>query len=224
MDNGAVEAVDLLAELPLKNTAIRSYKRRETIYEPGSELRICVVKEGWVITEIPAESRTVGIEILGAGGVFGVEALAGQYMTRAICASHIAQTYSWSVEALRQSQESNPTLSIGLMQAAISTLLYLQGRIQEFALMQVDQRLARFLIELAEKKAWAEENGVRWPRITQEMLARFVGSRREIVSCYLNAFRRSGYVSYRRRSPDIDILDPGGLVRSTGRKREKKSC
>ena len=61
-------------------------------------------------------------------------------------------------------------------------------------------RLARSLIRFSERLGTSEEDGsVRMVPFTHELLSQYVGTSREIVTHYMNQFRRQGYLRYSRK-------------------------
>lgn len=196
--------VDLLEQLPFRQGVGREYRKDQVIYAPDSkeDLRIHLVQEGRVITKsLTTTGETVGLEILEVEEVFGLEAMVGSYTTLARCAEY-TRTLSWDIATLDQLQRAKPELAIALAQAAILHNIYFQRRIEELASMQTQERLATFLIEKARKVAGSvgEDGGITISPLTHETLSHFVGTSREIVTYYMNIFRRAGYLSFDRKS------------------------
>jgi CRP-like cAMP-binding protein len=64
----------------------------------------------------------------------------------------------------------------------------------------IARRLARSLIRFSDRLGTAEEDGsVRMTPFTHELLSQYVGTSREIVTHYMNQFRRQGYLKYSRK-------------------------
>jgi CRP-like cAMP-binding protein len=64
----------------------------------------------------------------------------------------------------------------------------------------IARRLARSLIRFSERLGVVEEDGsVRMTPFTHELLSQYVGTSREIVTHYMNHFRRQGYLKYSRK-------------------------
>jgi CRP-like cAMP-binding protein len=64
----------------------------------------------------------------------------------------------------------------------------------------IARRLARSLIRFSDRLGTAEEDGsVRMAPFTHELLSQYVGTSREIVTHYMNQFRRQGYLKYSRK-------------------------
>lgn len=196
--------VDLLEQLPFRQGAGREYRKDQVVYAPDSkeDLRIYVVQEGRVITKaLTITGDSVGLEMLEREEIFGLEALVGSYTTLARCAEY-TRTLSWDVGTIDQLQRTNPELAVALAQAAIHRSIYFQRRIEELASMQIQERLATLLIEKAKKSAGTigEDGGITLAPITHETLGHFIGTSREIVTHYMNLFRRAGYINFDRKS------------------------
>ena len=73
-------------------------------------------------------------------------------------------------------------------------------RIESFSVDTIARRLARSLIRFADRLGTAEEDGsVRMQPFTHDLLSQYVGTSREIVTHYMNQFRRQGYLRYSRK-------------------------
>jgi CRP-like cAMP-binding protein len=73
-------------------------------------------------------------------------------------------------------------------------------RIQSFSVDNIACRLARSLLHFSERLGTVEEDGsVRVTPFTHEFLAQYLGTSREIVTHYMNPFRRQGYLKYSRK-------------------------
>jgi len=64
----------------------------------------------------------------------------------------------------------------------------------------IGRRVARTLIRLADRMGMPESDGsVRMIPFTHEVLSQYVGTSREVVTLYMNRFRREGYLRYSRK-------------------------
>jgi CRP/FNR family cyclic AMP-dependent transcriptional regulator len=74
-------------------------------------------------------------------------------------------------------------------------------RIESFSVDNIERRLARTLIRFAERLGQdAEDGSVQMMPFTHELLSQYVGTSREIVTHYMNHFRRQGYLGYSRKA------------------------
>jgi CRP-like cAMP-binding protein len=82
-------------------------------------------------------------------------------------------------------------------------------RIEGFSAERASHRLARALLRLSERLGTPQEDGsMRIVSFTHELLSQYVGTTRELVTHYMNQFRRDGALRYSRR--DI-IMYPRAL-------------
>jgi CRP-like cAMP-binding protein len=73
------------------------------------------------------------------------------------------------------------------------------SRIESLAIDQISQRLAKVLLRLGEQFGEVSgATGVKVMPITHELLARYVGTSREIVTQHMSQLRRRGLVRYSR--------------------------
>jgi CRP/FNR family cyclic AMP-dependent transcriptional regulator len=92
-----------------------------------------------------------------------------------------------------------------LMQRLIQRNMAFGSRIESFAVDPIDRRLARCLIRFSERLGIRVEKGfVEMMPLTHELLAQYVGTSREIISHFMNIFRRREYLHYSRRSICLD--------------------
>ena len=74
------------------------------------------------------------------------------------------------------------------------------SRIESFSVDNIARRLARALIRFSERLGHQTEDGsVQMIPFTHELLSQYVGTSREIVTHYMNQFRRQGYLRYSRK-------------------------
>src|SRR6185295_10529338 len=85
--------------------------------------------------------------------------------------------------------------------------------LQDAAFLAIPGRLARVLVDLAERQGQSGPTGIELPlRLTQTDLAGLVSATRESVNKWLRTFERQGLLKYRRST--MIILDLEGLRRS----------
>jgi CRP/FNR family transcriptional regulator, cyclic AMP receptor protein len=100
---------------------------------------------------------------------------------------------------LRRLRE-DPEAAMDLAAALCEHLAQAQEGLRNLSFASVTERVARALLELADRLGSSEAGITRIEYyITQEELARMVGARREVVSGLLNRFRDEGLISYTRR-------------------------
>ena len=93
-----------------------------------------------------------------------------------------------------------PRLAVSLLQISAQRTVDFALRIESFSIDNVERRLARSLIHFSERLGTAEEDGsVRMMPFTHQLLAGHIGTSREIVTLYMNRFRKQGYLRYSRQ-------------------------
>jgi CRP-like cAMP-binding protein len=89
---------------------------------------------------------------------------------------------------------------VALLQILVQRTIDFTHRIESFSVDNIARRLARSLIRFSERLGVAEEDGsIRMVPFTHELLSQYVGTSREIVTHYMNQFRRQGYLRYSRK-------------------------
>jgi CRP-like cAMP-binding protein len=64
----------------------------------------------------------------------------------------------------------------------------------------IARRLARSLLRFSDRLGTLDADGsVRMSPFTHELLSQYVGTSREIVTHYMNQFRKKGYLRYSRK-------------------------
>ena len=116
---------------------------------------------------------------------------------------------AWPTAEIEEIIAKRPRLAIALLQLLAQRTLDFTHRIESFSVDTIERRLARSLIRFSERLGIPEKDGsVRMRPFTQELLSQYVGTTREIVTRYMNQFRRQGYLRYSRKGI---ILYPDAL-------------
>jgi len=192
---------DVLAHLPMSSTT--EYGKGQLIYsrDDFSQSLYLVVTGKVGISQIAADGSEVLLEIVRPDELFGESALL-DVARRPEEAKVIerATLMTWAISDLEDLVMKRPRLAVALLQILAQRNAELTGRIASFSIDTIERRLARSLIRFAERLGIQEEDGsIRMMPFTHDMLARYVGTSREIVTQYMNRFRKQGYVSYSRR-------------------------
>lgn len=193
---------DVLEYLPVSGTL--EYGKGETIYGQTKPLNsIYLVIEGTVgISQMAHHGSEVLLDLVRPEELFGESAFLNIPLgsQRAI-AFEKTKLMSWRVSDMEDLIMKRPRLAIALLQVLARRSGEFTHRIESFALDSIEQRLARSLIRLSERLGTQEEDGfVRMMPLTHEMLSRYVGTSREIVTQYMTRFRKQGRVSYSRQA------------------------
>ena len=101
--------------------------------------------------------------------------------------------------AFKQVSERNPEIRIFSLETAVSRFSDVMWVMQQILFMSMDKRLAIFLNDEAVR---IESDNI---RLSQEQIAKYIGSAREVVSRMLKYFANEGIVEVSRRG--VRILD-----------------
>jgi len=192
---------DVLAHLPVSDTT--EYGKGQMIYGPNDPSRsIHLVVTGKVgISQIADNGREVLLEIVRPDEVFGESAFLGvPRRPEQATAIEKAKVMTWAISEVEGLVMKRPRLAVALLQILAQRNAELTWRIQSFTIDTIERRLARSLIRFSERLGTPEEDGaVRMMPFTHAQLAHYIGTSREIVTQYMNRFRKRGYVIYSRR-------------------------
>jgi len=183
--------------------AIVAYGRGETIFTQGDACKhVLYIQAGGVKLSVRSKTgREAVVALLGPGDFFGEGCLAGQPKRRggatAITPSAILFLGKQNMVRLLRTQ---PAMS----DRFISHMLSRNIRIEEDLLDQLfnssEKRLARTLLLLA--RYGKQDKPTRTvPKISQETLAKMVGTTRSRVNFFLNKFKRLGFIDYEGDKP-----------------------
>ena len=201
---------DVLAHLPA--AAATQYFKGQAIYSPDNPSNsIYLVISGTVgVSQIAEDGREVLLEIFRADELFGESAFgAAPRRSERAKALENASLMTWAVSDMENLVVKRPRLAVALLQVLAHRNAELTSRIESLSTDRVERRLARSLIRLSERLGAAEEDGaVLMMPLTHETLSHYVGTSREVVTQFMNRFRKRGYVSYSRNGIR---LNPGAL-------------
>jgi len=193
---------DVLALLPACKPAL--YSKGQMIYSKnGASTSIYLVCSGNVgISEIADNGAEVLLDILGPDELFGESAfLNAPHHSQHAKAIETAQVMTWPIADIGELITKRPPLGVALMQMLAHRNADYARRIESLAIDSIERRLARSLIRFSERLGTRDEGGcVKMLPLTHEMLSQYVGTSREIITQYMNRFRKRGYVSYSRQS------------------------
>lgn len=192
---------DVLAHLPASK--ISEYAKGQMIYglDTYPQSIYLVVKGTVGISHIADDGSEVLLHIVRPDDLFGESAFldAPRRPERAE-AIQSAQVMSWSVSEMEDLVTKRPLLAVALVQTLVQRNVEYTLRIESFAVDSIARRLARSLLRLSDRLGTREEGGsVRMMPLSHDMLSRYIGTSREVVSHHMGEFRKNGYVDYSRR-------------------------
>jgi CRP/FNR family transcriptional regulator, cyclic AMP receptor protein len=191
---------DVLAHLPVSSTI--EYRKGQMIYGPGrvSKSIYLVVSGKVMISQIAEDRSEVLLEIVRPDELFGESAFLDvpHYFERTR-AMETAKLMTWPTSDIEGLVMKRPRLAVALLQILAQRNADLTRRIESFSIDTIERRLARSLIRFSDRLGTPEADGaVRMMPFTHVLLAQYVGTSREIVTYYMNRFRKHGYVDYSR--------------------------
>ncbi len=192
---------DALAHLPISNTT--EYGKGQMIYGPDVvSNRIYLVITGKVgVSQIAENGTEVLLEIIRPDEVFGESAFLGVAPSERATAIERAKVMNWAISDMEDLVTKRPRLAVALLQILAQRNAELTRRVESFSIDTIERRLARSLLRFSERLGTPQKDGsVRMMPLTHVLLSRYVGTSREIVTLYMNRFRKQGYVSYSRQS------------------------
>ncbi len=178
--------------------------------DPGDALYV-VVKGQVKVVLIGEDGREVILAMLKDGDFFGEMSLIDDQPRSAhVIATEDATLLVLRRDDFRAAMEEVPRIALGLLQALSRRLRRADDKIGGLVLLDVNGRLAKLLLELAD-----EHDGVTIKRrITHQQLAQMIGSSRETVSRTLRDLADRGLIEVNRRT--MAVRDRGGLEALAG--------
>ncbi|HXB70165.1 MAG TPA: Crp/Fnr family transcriptional regulator [Candidatus Acidoferrales bacterium] len=192
---------DILSHLPVSGTT--EFGKGQMIYgqDKLSESIYLVISGKVGISQIAENGSEVLLEIVQPDGLFGESAFL-DFSRRSEQATAIerAKLMTWAVSDMEDLVMKRPRLAVGMLQILAQRNADFTRRIESLAVDSVERRLARSLLHFSERLGSPEADGsVRMMPFTHEMLSRYVGTTREVVTQYMNRFRNQGYLTYSRQ-------------------------
>lgn len=192
---------DPLAHLPC--STIVEYRRGQVIYDQDkpSDSLLLVIDGKVKVCRLTDDNRQVVVDIYQADEFFGESAFLGlPNRTELAVAIEGTKVMAWTVNEIEEIATRRPKLAIALLQLLVQRSMEFGSRIESFSVDNIARRLARALIRFSERLGRQTEDGsVQMIPFTHELLSQYVGTSREIVTHYMNQFRRQGYLRYSRK-------------------------
>jgi CRP/FNR family transcriptional regulator len=192
---------DPLAHLPC--STILEYKKGQAIYNQDQpSTSIYLVIDGKVkVCRLADDGRQVVVDIYQPDEFFGESAfLSLPQRSEIAVALEPTKVMTWTVAEIEDIVMKRPKLGVALLQLLVQRSMDFGYRIESFSVDNIARRLARTLIRFSERLGSATDDGsIQMIPFTHELLSQYVGTSREIVTHYMNQFRRQGYLRYSRK-------------------------
>jgi CRP/FNR family cyclic AMP-dependent transcriptional regulator len=198
----AFDAQDFLDSSGIAKTVVE-YARGETIFSQGDICEdVLYIQIGGVkLSVLSKTGREAVVAMLGPGDFFGEGCLAGQPVRMG---SAVAITPSVVLLIAKEKMVRLLHKQHGMSDRFISHMLSRNIRIEEDLIDQLfnssEKRLARALLLLA--RYGKQDKPIRMvPKVSQETLAKMVGTTRSRVNFFLNKFKKLGFIEYDGQIP-----------------------
>jgi CRP/FNR family transcriptional regulator len=192
---------DPLAHLPC--SSIMEYSKGQMIYNQDQpSTSIFLIIGGKVkVSRVADDGHQVVVDIYRTDEFFGESALLNlPHRSEQATALENTKLMAWTTAEIEDIITKRPRLAVALLQILVQRTIEFTHRIESFSVDNIARRLARSLMRFSERLGTQEQDGsVRMTPFTHEVLSQYVGTSREIVTHYMNQFRRDGYLKYSRK-------------------------
>lgn len=175
------------------------YASGVTVFSQGdAATTVMYIERGRVrLSVLSSSGREAVVAILDSGDFFGESCLTGQ-PTRATTAVTIVAVTMLVIdrEELTRQRHSSSAFADGFLAHLLKRNLRIERDLTDQLFNNVEKRLARTLLLLARYG----EDGTkprRIPGVSQELLAKMIGTTRTRVNFFMNRFRDLGYIEYK---------------------------
>jgi CRP/FNR family transcriptional regulator len=153
------------------------------------------------VSRLADDGHQVVVDIYQTDEFFGESAFLNlPHRSEQACALENTKLMTWTANEIEDIIMRRPRLAVALLQILVQRTIEFSHRIESFSVDNIARRLARSLLRFSERLGVTEEDGaVRMAPFTHELLSQYVGTSREIVTHYMNQFRRQGYLKYSRK-------------------------
>jgi len=201
---------DPLALLPRRRP--QRYDKEQTIYsaEDPAESLFLVVEGAVKVSRLSEGGKETILDVESSESFFGLAAMMGQGVRgETATALEESTVMEWRTEELRDLMARTPELGPALVRMVATKLMDADARIESLAVDHIPRRLLKTLLRLSER--FGESTGanghLHLMPFTHELLARHVGTSREIVTQHMSQLRRKGILDYSRSGLDFDPAD-----------------
>ena len=193
----------------------RHWPRGATLFTEGapSDVVIIVLSGRVKVYSLTEAGAEVVLAVRGSGSLLGdLAAIDGRPRSASVTALEPVDALVLTAAAFTEYLESTPRVTLVLLRMLTGRLRDADRKRVEFGAHDTLGRVARRLVELAERFGERAPDGVRITvPFTQDELAGWVGSSREAVTKALSRLRTRGYIHTQRRT--ITVRDMEALRR-----------
>jgi CRP/FNR family transcriptional regulator, cyclic AMP receptor protein len=219
------EPDEFMARLDPSDRAALSERGRRRRWPPGASLflegescsTVMIVVSGRVkVFSLTEQGEEIVLAVRGPGSLLGeLSAVDGSPRGASVAALEPVVALVVPIAAFTEFLRAHGPAAMALLQMVTARLRDADRKRVEFAAFDIAARVARRLVELADRFGEPDEHGVRIAvALSQDELAGWVGASREAVAKALRVLRTRGYLSTGRRT--MTVLDMDGLRRRAG--------
>ena len=193
----------------------QEFTKDQTIYTPEDRaLSLFLVVDGMVkVSRLSHSGRETVLDFCGRDCFFGESCLLAEpYRGEMAVAQEDSSVMEWSASDLYDITMRLPALGPSLMRTMARKLRDTEDRVESLATDQIPQRLVKVVLRLADSFGEPTDgSNIHLKPVTHELLAKHVGTSREIITQHMSQLRRKGLLAYSRAGMDFD---PGELRRA----------
>lgn len=193
----------------------QDFTKDQTIYTPEDRPHsLFLVVSGMVkVSRINRSGRETVLDFRGRDCFFGESCLLAEpYRGEMAVAQEDTLLMEWSASDLHEIMTRSPALGPSLLRMVASKLRDMEDRVESLATDQIPQRLVKVIMRLGDIFGERVKGSqIHLMPVTHELLAKHVGTSREIITQHMSQLRRKGLLSYSRAGMEFD---PGALRRA----------
>ena len=195
---------------------VLEYQKEAVIYSPVQpSTNLYMILHGTVKVHCTGDDgRALILDIYHIDEFFGESALlhSRNRSEGAVALEQNTRIMGWASTVVEELIVERPRLGVALVQMLAQRCVHFSRRIESFASDNIERRLARTLIHFSERLGRAMEDGsFQIMPLTHELISRYAGTSRELVTLYMNKFRRQGYLRYSKKEI---VLYPDAIRKS----------
>ena len=197
---------DPLAYLPCTKTS--EYSKGARIYnhnQPSGS--IFLILRGTVkVSRAMSNGKNLVLDLYRPDEFFGESTLLNRTNpSESAVAFEEVEVMTWTVSQIKELSLKQPKLAVALMQLLANRSLDFTIRLESL-FENNDRRLARSLIRFSERLGTLSpvSSATQMMPLTQDFLAQYVGSSRELISGHMRMFREKGYLQYSREGMSVN--------------------
>lgn len=185
----------------------QAYRKGERLVEAGGPGgSVFIIETGQVRISLPgSDGREVTLAHLGPGDCFGeMSMLDGEPRSAAVTAVDETVVLIGTRDDFMRSIEANPRIAMNLLVMMSTRLRAANEIIESLSFLDVQGRVARLLLDVAQKEGVEVPEGLQIPLpYTRQEMANIVSTSRETLTRVLKNFERLRYLRLMRRKAII---------------------